>query len=107
MSVSEEQIITQTIHARHLVSCLSSDSLNHIDLLDSLAQAGLKLEKINESDCDDEGLSIASKAYMFSIIEQIQNSHYNSKDTDQFEDYYDDEDTDISIDDDSDFFEGD
>ena len=108
MSVSEEDILIQVIRSRSLLDYLpDSISINHIDILDSLAQAGLKLEQMNEKDCDEEGLSLASKAYMFSVIEQVQNHHYNSNNQIDSEDYSD-EDFDLPTEEeDDDFFEGD
>lgn len=106
MSVSEEDIILQSVHARLLIEFLpDSVNLQTIDILDCLSQAGLKLQPMTKEDCDEEGLSLTSKAYMFSVIEQIQNCHYNSKNSDSLD--INDEDFDLSMDDDPDFFQGD
>lgn len=69
------------------------------DLLDTLATVGMKLVRLDKTDYDEDGISIVSKAYMYSVVENIESSHVNSNDQNRpssgqdedFDDYIEDD----------------
>jgi hypothetical protein len=76
--MNSEDIINQCTYARELSSLTESDELgDHSNVLNLLAISGFKLVKLTEEDFDEEGVSVVSKAYMYSAVENIESSHYN------------------------------
>lgn len=100
--MNSEDIINQSIYARQLSDFTESTEFgDHTNLLNLLAMSGLKLVKLTEQDFDEEGVSLLSKAYMYSAVEIIESSHYSLSDfqEDSIVGQYD-EDFDDHIDDD-------
>lgn len=99
--MNSEDIINQYSLAFTLSESFSeSNHLDVKDLLDYLATAGIKLVALTDSDYDEEGVSIVSKAYMYSVFEKIESSHFNIKNQDlsdledsdeNFDDYIEDD----------------
>jgi hypothetical protein len=79
--MNSEDIINQYNMSSKLVSYLSESCahgfITAFDLLDALAVCGLKLLELEKQDFDSEGTSIVSKAYMFSVVENIEANHCN------------------------------
>jgi hypothetical protein len=76
--MNSEDIINQSIYARQLSDLTESDEFgDYSNLLNLLAISGLKLVKLTEQDFDEEGVSVVSKAYMYSSVENIESSHYS------------------------------
>lgn len=105
--MTSEEIIEQSINVRKLSQLMDPDSSydDPIALLNLLCVAGYKLVALSEQDFDEEGVSIVSKAYMYTIIENIEGSHHNldafkeeqqaSIEDEDFDDLEDDLDEDI------------
>ena len=76
--MNSEDIINQCSYARQFSDLTESDELgDHSNVLNLLAISGFKLVKLAEEDFDEEGVSVVSKAYMYSAVENIESSHYN------------------------------
>jgi len=78
--MTSEEIIQQTINARDLTMLMDSEHTydDPVSILNVLAIAGFKLVPLTEQDFDEDGVSVVSKAYMYSVVENIEGSHYNS-----------------------------
>lgn len=93
--MNSEQIISQYQLAIQLSLTFGENRhLNPTNILDVLASSGLKLAELEEKDFDEEGVSLVSKAYMYSVFEKIEGDHLNIKDSafadeDQIQDFDD------------------
>lgn len=77
--MTSEEIIQQSVNVRNLAQLMDPDYSydDPILLLNLLCVAGFKLVALTEQDFDEEGVSIVSKAYMYTIVENIESSHHN------------------------------
>lgn len=98
--MNAKKIIDQYNFAFEFSVILDNKHITVQDILDCLASAGLKLQELSELDYDEEGVSLPSKAYMYSIFERIESYHHNiknspvsnSEDSDEdFNDYIEDD----------------
>jgi len=90
--VNSEDIIDQ--YRMALVFCDSikfssvsdrPNGFNVYELLDTLAIAGIKLTKLGQMDYDGDGISIVSKALMYSVAENIESNHVSSISQESFQ----------------------
>jgi len=72
--------------------CVENESLFSVhDFLNALAVSGFKLCDLNDDEYDEEGVSLVSKAYMYSVVENIETSHHRNKEIDDFDSDIDDD----------------
>lgn len=86
--MDSEDIVNQYTFAIDLCSHmgLESVSIDPFQILHILARAGMKLCRLDpnsSNDFDNEGTSIVSKAYMYSVVESIELCHINKNDLEE------------------------
>lgn len=86
--MDSEEIINQYIFSTDLCAhiALEAAPIDSFQMLHALASAGIKLCRLDPDspdDFDEEGTSIVSKAYMYSVVESIELFHINKNDIDE------------------------